>query len=120
MLSLLNIISLILVCWIQLKLFPLIEVSNERFDVNGINNIVLTLSYGIITSTIFYIIVVLIPNQKRKKTTKLVIQRHINLITDKLTVIFLYLYKKNNNKIEELHIEKFSISTFGKTVIYPN
>lgn len=120
LLVVLNIISIFFVLWIQLEIFPFIETDSISFSANGLNIIVLNLSYGLIVSTLFYLVIVYIPENRRKKSTRIVIQDEIDILHDRLIVLFMYFYKINDNKPEDFIKEELSLVTFGKKVVIPN
>lgn len=66
-LIILNIISLILILQIDLGLIPLIDSNLSLKLANGANNLFLNLSYGLLISSIFFLIVVYYPEKKENQ-----------------------------------------------------
>lgn len=116
----LNLISIFLVVWIKLEIWPLIKTDSNFLNFFELNEVIINLAYGLIGSTIFYLIMVYIPENKRKVSTRIVIQDEINILHDRLIVLFMYFYKVNENDLEDFDIQKLTLSNFGKKVVIPN
>lgn len=110
-LVILNSVSLFFILQIEFSLLPLINCSLKVENVKNINEVIVTLSRGFILSSLFYLIVVFIPeSNKRKSTMKLILPR-LNTMANELHNSVQYLYSR---RLASIHkpIEKLVFSDF--------
>lgn len=93
-LLIINFFAVLFVLQIELEIIPLIQTNNDKLNLEGLNNAILTISYSFIVSTIFYIVVVSTIENKKKKTNRLAIQSRLNNIYSATTIGSLYLKEK--------------------------
>lgn len=98
---LLNLISGLLILQIKFECIHLFTSNFTSNNITNINEIALNLSFGIISSTLFYIVVVFYPHHLKRKSAFNVIQPRLDTIANQLHQSLHYLlYKKLNNEIE--------------------
>ncbi|GEM_PF-3968430 len=120
MLVFLTLLSVFLILWIKLDVIPLIKTDLSFVNFVELNEVIVNLAYGLIGGYVFYLITVKIPENKRKSSTRIVIQDEINILHDRLIVLFMYFYKINGNNPEGFNKEDFTLETFGKLAVIPN
>lgn len=121
---LLNIISIVFILQIVFDIFPLFESNYPLIKAEKINSLVIDCSIGIITSTLFYILLVYIPERRKAKTARNAQKIHLQYLAEHMQFFILYLVKDyslnvdNNDVIySNIKIEEFSkvdISIFGE------
>jgi len=94
LLIIINLICLFFILQIKFSLFPLIESTLTVSTKISINILVVDLSIGIILSSFFYVIVVLIPEYRKKSSTMRLIGPRLNNICEQIQISIGYLYSK--------------------------
>lgn len=120
----LNIISIVFILQIVFDIFPLFESNYPLIKAEKINSLAIDCSIGIITSTLFYILLVYIPERRKAKTARNAQKIHLQYLAEHMQFFILYLVKDyslnvdNNDVIySNIKIEEFSkvdISIFGE------
>lgn len=93
-LGILNIISVVLILQIVFRLLPLFSCNLTIEQVERINSLLVDLSIGIITSTLFYYLLAYIPEKKRNKRVRKLIQARIDHLGWLMQVVVAYLCYK--------------------------
>ena len=93
-LGILNIISVVLILQIVFRLLPLFSCNLTIEQVERINSLLVDLSIGIITSTLFYYLLAYIPEKKRNKRVRKLIQERIDHLGWLMQVVVAYLCYK--------------------------
>ena len=102
-LILLNILSVFFVLQIKLKLIPLFQTNSSTYLIKNINDLIVNLSVGMILSTLFFIIVVLLPELIKRKSTLKIIQARLDTIGNELNhSMFYFTHKRMSMKIDSL------------------
>ena len=90
---LLNIISIVFILQIVFDIFPLFESNYPLIKAEKINSLVIDCSIGIITSTLFYILLVYIPERRKAKTARNAQKIHLQYLAEHMQFFILYLVK---------------------------
>ena len=117
MLLILNIMSLFLIAWIVFDALPLIPCEYSFDKIERINTLIVDLSIGVIISTVFYVILVYVPGNKRSNVVRSTIESRLRLIIENMQICFAYFndkYSMNNDVKLYPHYEGISESEFEK------
>lgn len=114
-----NLISIFFIFQIKLKIIPLFPSCLKSDISTNINDLIYNLSLGIIISSIFYIIVVYIPDYKKRKSTLSIIEPRLNTIIEQMIQSIYYLIDKRlrltNPSFENLsEVDFLSITNLDK------
>lgn len=117
---LLNFISIVFILQIVFEIFPLFESSYSLIKIEKINSLAIDYSVGIITSTLFYILLVYIPERRKAKTARNAQKINLQYLAEHMQFFILYLVKdyslnvENNDIIySNIKIEEFSKVDFS-------
>ncbi|MCO5287695.1 MAG: hypothetical protein M9898_14905 [Chitinophagaceae bacterium] len=113
-LIILNIISMVLIAQIDLRILPLVpnHINNNR--VQRINDLFSNLSQGVIISTFFFWVLVYIPNKRRSRIVRKLIQPRLDTIVTKMQNSIAYFIHKYNIKNLQDHFNGLTIKDFSK------
>lgn len=111
-LILLNTISVLFLLQIVFELLPAISCNYSIERIEKINSFIVDLSIGVITSSFFYYLLVYIPEKRRQKVVRAMIQRHLIRISNDMINIVAYLaniYSVNSksNLYDDIPIKTF-------------
>lgn len=111
-LILLNFISALFLLQIVFEWVPLISCNYSTERIANINSLVVDLSIGVITSSFFYYLLIYIPEKRRQKVVRAMIQRHLIRISNDMINIVAYLtdiYSGSNksNLYDDIPIKTF-------------
>jgi hypothetical protein len=106
-----NIICLLFIIQIQFQIFYLNPLNYSNSIVEKVNTLILIFSTGWILSTIFHLVVNILPNMYRQKVTETIIKDKLISIAQEMKFLISYIYKRSNFKenvddISELKIIK--------------
>ena len=115
---LLNIISIVFILQIVFDIFPLFESNYPLIKAEKINSLVIDCSIGIITSTLFYILLVYIPERRKAKTARNAQKIHLQYLAEHMQffILSLYLRKKDGTLNYFIGYNEFGIHTLYKVV----
>lgn len=116
----LNIISIFFLLQIVFDLFPIIECDYSTNKIEKINNLVISLSIAIITSTLFYILLVYLPEKKKSITAREVSSTNLRFLAENMQFLIIHLIKSYGIKVEknDYNFSRINIDEFSK--IKPN
>lgn len=97
-LAILNIISIFLLIQVVFNWIPCIEYDYPLDKIDKINSLIVDLSIGVITSTLFYILLVYLPDKKKAKTAREVISTKLRYLAENMQFIIIHVTIKNNIK----------------------
>lgn len=86
----LNIISMILLIQIVFNWIPSFECNYSVDHIDRINNLIVDLCVGVITSTLFYYLLVVTPERKKRSSIRLINQNLLNYTVDNMQEIIAY------------------------------
>jgi hypothetical protein len=98
-LAALNVISIILLIQIVFGWIPSIESNYSIDQMDKINNLIVDLSIGVITSTLFYIMLVYLPDEKKAKTAREVNSINLRYLAENMQFMIIHIAIKNNIKL---------------------
>ena len=99
----LNLISIFFLLQIKLDVIPLFPSNMELSVIENLNELISRFSIGIIISTIFYLIVSVLPNEIKRIKTQKIIQPRLNTIGNQINQSIYYLVNKySENKIKSI------------------
>lgn len=111
----LNILSVFFILQIVFDVFPMFESKYSINKVDRINSLVVDVSIGVITSTLFYILLVYIPEKRKLKTARKAQKSNLQFLAEHMQFFILYLVKEYS-----LHVKKedsrYSQITFNEFV----
>lgn len=112
----LNILSIIFILQIVFDVFPLFESKYPLMKVNEINSLVVDSSIGIITSTLFYILLVYIPENRKSKTARKAQKLYLQFLAEHMQFFIIYLIKTYSLDVRENDrlYSKIIFEEFGK------
>lgn len=117
---LLNIISIFFILQIVFDIFPLFESNYPLTKIEKINSLAIDCSIGIITSTLFYILLVYIPERRKAKTARNTQKINLQYLAEHMQFFILYLVKdyslnveNNDMSYSNIKIEEFSKVNFS-------
>ena len=114
-LSLLVSLSLLIILQVDIGAFPLIEARISADRAQKINVLASDLSQGVIISTLFYCMLVLLPAQAKSKKIKSLIQPRLNIIVQRLEISILYLANKAGKQCKKVaSLQKKDLSSISK------
>ena len=97
---LLNIISIFFILQIVFDIFPLFESNYPLTKIEKINSLAIDCSIGIITSTLFYILLVYIPERRKAKTARNTQKINLQYLAEHMQFFILYLVKDYSLNVE--------------------
>ncbi|WP_337793934.1 hypothetical protein [Phocaeicola plebeius] len=97
----LNILSIFFILQIVFDVFPMFESKYSIKKVDRINSLVVDVSIGVITSTLFYILLVYIPEKRKSKTARNAQKINLQFLAEHMQFFILYLVKEYS-----LHVKK--------------
>lgn len=98
---LLNILSIFFILQIVFDAFPLFESKHPLIRVDKINSLVVDCSIGIITSTLFYILLVYIPEKRKANTARKAQKINLQFLAEHMQFFIIYLAKEYSLQISE-------------------
>lgn len=108
----LNLFSVFLLIQIKLELIPLFPSNLKPNYLDSLNELISAFSIGIIISTIFYLIVSVLPNRIKSVRTQKIIQPKLNTIGSQINESIFYMVNKYSDEpvlsIQNLHSNNFS------------
>jgi len=110
----LNLIAILLVLQIELNFIPLIPSELSVNLARKINGLVSAFSQGLILSSLFYFLVILIPEYRRKRTAMTLILPRLRGITTSLQESIGYLCYKHNLPAQKDSFRGLKLSHFEK------
>lgn len=113
---LLNILSIFFILQIVFDVFPLFESKHSLKDVDKINNLVVDSSIGIIISTLFYILLVYIPEKRKSKTARKAQKINLQFMAEHMQFFILYLVKEFSLyvKKDDIQYSQIAFDEFAK------
>lgn len=97
----LNILSVFFILQIVFDAFPLFESKHPLIRVDKINSLVVDCSIGIITSTLFYILLVYIPERRKANTARKAQAIYLQYLAEHMQFFIIYLAKEYSLQIRE-------------------
>lgn len=94
----LNLTSVLLIAQIDFSLFPLISSNFDIKKIERINNLTSNLSQGIIVITFFYLLLVYLPEKRRKITVRKLIQPRLDTVVFMMQKSVAYFFYRYNLK----------------------
>lgn len=112
----LNIISIFFLLQIVFDWFPTIECNYSINKIDKINNLVISLSIAIITSTLFYILLVYLPEKKKSITAREVSSTNLRFLAENMQFLIIHLIESYGIKVEQndYNYSKINIKEFSK------
>ena len=98
---LLNIISVFFIVQIVFEVFPLVDSNYSLDKIDRINSLIIDCSIGILASTLFYILLVYIPERKKTKLARKVQKTYLQYLSEHMQFFILYLVKVYSLKMEK-------------------
>lgn len=97
----LNILSIFFILQIVFDAFPLFESKHPLIRVDKINSLVVDCSIGIITSTLFYILLVYIPEKRKANTARKAQAINLQFLAEHMQFFIIYLVKEYSLQISD-------------------
>lgn len=114
----LNTISILLIVYIVFEPIPLISSNFPVGKILKINNLIIDLGTGVVISTMFYFLLVFIPEKNRKKIVRTTITPQLNTIVDGMQTHIAYLDRKYSmNGEKSNHFDNIAKEKFAKIKI---
>lgn len=112
----LNVLSIFFILQIVFDVFPLFESKYPLMKVDKINSLVVDGSIGIITSTLFYILLVYIPEKRKSKTARKAHKINLQYLAEHMQFFIIYLVKDYslNVKKEDIRYSQIIFNEFAK------
>lgn len=112
----LNIISIFFILQIVFDVFPLFESKYSIMKIDKINSLVVDSSIGIITSTLFYILLVYIPEKRKSKTARKAQKINLQFLAEHMQFFILYLVKEYSLHVkkEDFRYSQIAFNEFAK------
>lgn len=116
-LTALNIVSIFFVLQIILNWFPTFNCNYSGDKIEKINSLVIDLSLGVITSTLFYILLVVIPERRKSHTTRQVLSINLRYLAENMQYAIAHITKIYSLKIQQwdLNYSHINLQEFSKT-----
>ncbi len=123
-LIILNIISLLFLVQIVFNMIPSIDYNFPIEKIERINDLIVDLSIGVITSSFFYYLLVYIPEKRKQKIVRAMIDKHLIRISNDMINIVAYLadiysIKSKSNLYDDISVKSFNCSIKGLDIIEP-
>lgn len=106
------IISMAVICAVVLGLFPLIPINADDERVSMINAFVVDASLGVLSSILFYYLLVYIGERKRVKDMRKLIQGKLNLTARVMEIIIAYYVDKCNVTLKDKRLRGLNKEDF--------
>lgn len=112
----LNTVSVFFILQIIFGLIPLFETSYSIDEINKINSLVIDCSIGILASTLFYILLVFIPERRKARSARRLQKRNLQFLCENMQFIILYLVKVYSLKVKDSDYQysKIALKEFDK------
>lgn len=114
-----NLLSVILIFQIVFDIIPKIEVGFSIEKAEKINTFVLDCSIAVVTSTLFYLLLVYIPEKRKAVSARINIQLDLQYLSENMQMLILYVAKKYSLEVkdEDFLYKNISYDEFGKVEI---
>lgn len=113
-LTVLNIISILFILQIELNLIPLISSPFNIDTTTKINSLISSISQGLVISTIFYLVVIFIPEYFKSRTIRKLIKPRLITITNMIQMSVEYLSYKYELPPQNISLNNHNIADFKK------
>lgn len=115
-LAILNIVSIILLVQIVFGWIPSFECDYPLDKIDKINSLIVDLSIGVITSTLFYILLVVIPEKRKSHTTRQVLSINLRYLAENMQYTIAHIAKIYSLKIQQwdLNYSHINLQEFSK------
>lgn len=115
LLAVLNIVSIFFILQIVFNWFPTFSCNYSADKIEQINSLVIDLSIGVITSTLFYILLVYLPDKKKSRTAREVNSISLRYLAENMQFIIIHIAIKNNISIIK---DDYNYSQISPTEFY--
>lgn len=106
------VISIVVICAVVFGWFPLIPINADAERVSKINAFAVDASLGVLTSILFYYLLVYIGERKRARDMRKLIQGKLNLTAHVMEIIIAYYADKCNVDLEDKRLRGLSKEDF--------
>lgn len=116
LLAALNFVSIFFILQIIFNWFPTFSCNYPADKIEQINSLVIDLSIGVITSTLFYILLVYLPDKKKSRTARAVNSTNLCYLAENMQFIIIHLVKSYGIKVEQsdYNYSKIDFEEFSK------